>query len=862
MKKLYLLLTVGILSSISSVTVEAQNEPFNCDYNAYLFQFNDVYALDLASGSSYLVASDITNGNINGAGYNATDGYIWGSLSAPQKSIVRIGKDFSTTTHTINGLPSQNRYIGDVSPNGVYYLKPGGQTCYKVDINPTSPGYLQLIEAITLSQNINIHDWAFNAVDGMMYTVEKNSNKLYRVNPNDGSVTSLGVVPILDGLSYTYGAVYFDVTGRFYVSANQTGTIYVIQSVQNLNGTNSIDSNLFAFGPSSSSNDGARCPTAPVPQEICDNGIDDDGDGLIDCDDPSCSGYGDCEEIDPETSSGNSGGLESNNRLSQAINKRNYGRARNGFSFSKSTAETITKSASYGLSRNASNLNLENFIPLGVIGETQVIESTPIDLIEITNATEVFAVDYLENDRNIASVLALTTNNGVYEHTKYICDRLLGAELLQVSTLSINGYSFIKSIVKNTDNSVEFVLSLSARISEDTSNFEIESHWNLDAYTSNSNFYNFQIWTNTPDNLILLGEELIRLLEVQKPVSKYHLSQPPNVFVKKGNYQNGKLNLEIINKNNTEMVLLDAGFRRTETSTTETTSSTLLLSNSYTTYKSIETGELFDIGFRISSEGNVPDDLFLSDGPWGLDDNRPDTQVTSYEISENSQAFEEDEYPLERNVSMTAYTSSYIGVYRALTPRFMSVNLTDYNGIKFKAAGTGTLEITLVKQSIENWEDQYKATIVLNQEMSNYQVTTSAFKTNSGESTPSLEDVKALVFNLVSENGTRVEKKLNLQQVRFLVLDNPEENVGANNTSSFNYPNPFSGSTTLVLPKQTKTLQLQVFDMTGRAVDIQTLSINNTTSVLYQSPSLRAGIYKYQAIDDKGDVYRGTFLIR
>ena len=47
----------------------AQNEPFNCDYNAYLFQYNDVYAIDLASGSAYNVASDITPGkSIRGFG--------------------------------------------------------------------------------------------------------------------------------------------------------------------------------------------------------------------------------------------------------------------------------------------------------------------------------------------------------------------------------------------------------------------------------------------------------------------------------------------------------------------------------------------------------------------------------------------------------------------------------------------------------------------------------------------------------------------------------------------------------------------------------------------------------------------------
>ena len=161
-------------------------------------------------------------------GYNPADGYIWGSLSTPSKSIVKIGKNFSIEIVYIPELPTSNRYVGDVREDGVYYLKPGGSTYYLVDLNPNSNTYKQFITSKTLSSNINIHDWAFNAVDGLLYTVEKGTNILYRIDPETGVATSLGVVPILNGVNYTFGAVYFDVEGRFYVSANQTGTVYVI----------------------------------------------------------------------------------------------------------------------------------------------------------------------------------------------------------------------------------------------------------------------------------------------------------------------------------------------------------------------------------------------------------------------------------------------------------------------------------------------------------------------------------------------------------------------------------------------------------------------------------------------------------
>ena len=88
----------------------------------------------------------------------------------------------------------------------------------------------------------------------------------------------------------------------------------------------------------------------------------------------------------------------------------------------------------------------------------------PRDLIGITNATDVYSVDYLRAGETVGSILALKTEDGVYEHTKYICDRLLGAQLISVSTVEIREQQFIKALIRNIDGSLEFVLSLSAKV--------------------------------------------------------------------------------------------------------------------------------------------------------------------------------------------------------------------------------------------------------------------------------------------------------------------------------------------------------------------------------------------------------------
>ncbi|MCH2194240.1 T9SS type A sorting domain-containing protein [Kordia sp.] len=856
MKKLLL-----IFSILTTAITSAQNEPFNCVYNAYLFQYNDVYAIDLASGSSSLVAEDITPGSINAAAYNPADGYIWGSLSSPAKTIVRIGEDFQTTTFYVDELPSSNRYVGDISASGVYHLKGGGTTYYKIDVDPSSATYTQHLSTENLSTNINIHDWAFNAVDNMLYTVEKNTNKLYRIDPNTNNVQSLGTVPILSGLSYTYGAVYFDASGRFYVSANQTGTIYVIQSVQDLTGSNGMVSNLFAFGPSSSSNDGARCPTAPVPQEICDNGIDDDGDGLIDCEDPSCSGYGECDVIDPETSTGNAGGLESNGRLSDAINKRNYNRAKTSYKFDRSTAKKVKKSASYAKS-NTNGFQLQDFIPIDMINEDSVIESTPADLVNITNATEIYSVDYIKADNSVASILVLKTENGVYEHTKYICDRLLGAELISVSTIYINGQQFIKSLIKNTDNTVEFVLSLSAKVINNEVNFAIESHWNLDKYESDVTFYNFQIWSNSLDDLYILGQEVLNLLDVQKPISDYNNSTPPTVFVRKGKYENGALDLQIINTNATDNVAFDAGYRTTETNEFDNMSSSLDLNGNYISNLQVPTGNLFDIGFRIGDGIATPDDLFMSDGPWGIDDSQESTTVLNYEISPNDFEFESDVFPIERNVSLHATTSTYFAAYRALTPRFNAVDLTDYNTFNFTASGTGKLEIAFVKASVSNWETQPKKLITLTNTDQEYNIPISSLSSATIDNIV-LDDVKTIVFTIASENGQMITRTIDLSHLYFSsestlsVVDIENEN-----NAILAIPNPMTSKTTIrFTSKQSEDVQLYIYDQVGKVVYTMKVSTKiGQNEIPLNRNNWRSGLY-FCKIEGKTQTYKRIKLI-
>ena len=854
MRQNYLSYILIIIVSISSAY--SQSSPFNCVTEAYLFQNNDVYAQNLASGSANLDGINLTPANINGVGYNSKDGYIWGSLKSPSNTIVRIGNNYEVTTYTVANAPFS--YVGDVNQDGIYYMKNGSSSYNMIDLDPDSSAYLTNIGSGTLSEAITNHDWAFNSVDNMLYTVEKNTNILFRINPQTGNVQSLGEVPILSGLSYTYGAVYFDVDGNFYVSANQTGTVYVVYAVQNVAQSSDMTSNLFAYGPSSSSNDGARCPTAPVPQENCTNGIDDDGDGLSDCDDPSCSGVSACP-VYSSTSTGNNGGLESNNRLSQRIGQRNLNRFKTNYRFDINKARRIDKQFITELQARNNNITLWDFIPTEAIAQASAVESSPSDLVEITNAVDVLSVDYIKNEEAIGTLLVLKTEDKVYEHTKHICDRFTGSQLLSVSNLEVNEEKFLQSVVKREDGKIEFVASFSARIgSNDT--FHVESHWNLDKYTPNEGFYNFQVWASSVDDLYKLVEEVVKLIDEQKSIEDYTHSEAPPVYIRKASYAKGNMNLEIINTLGNTNVVLEGNKRSTETEVEENKSYTINL-ESYVNNITVDTGNLYDFGFRLKNSYDMtPDDLFISDGTWGIDySSQP--FIDEFLVSQNEEDFLDDVYGIERKISVQTTTNQDVSIYRSLTPKFSPVDLSEYGKLSLKAKGTGTLKVTLVKEGIDSWEDQPSLNITLSTTKKQYMFNVSDFEgINDSED---YKDVKMLFFTLVANGNGTENKDLEIESIQFSNRATASTDEVIKNKEVIFSPNPMTNVGEFKFNTETNGVcSIKIYSILGELVEVkkQEVYAGHNTIKLHKD-KLSDGIYMYKLTYDNEEV-RGKIVIK
>ncbi|MCW9000818.1 MAG: LruC domain-containing protein, partial [Kangiellaceae bacterium] len=243
--------------------------PFDeCPSKAYLFQSNNVqvYGINLVTGSYNLLEDYVgLDGNINAVGFNFDDRYIYG-FNTTTFQVVRVGGNFQAEALNVTGLPANTTfYVGDVI-NNYYYIYRKNVGFYRINVDSSRPNYLQAIEIAGADTSLTLTDFAIHPGDEELYAVDNRTGVLHRISLTDGSNIAIGA----SGETGTFGAGYFDVNGYYYISRNNDGKIFRID----ITDTNNPDPTavLFAQGPYSNQNDGARCANAPISVENVDWG--------------------------------------------------------------------------------------------------------------------------------------------------------------------------------------------------------------------------------------------------------------------------------------------------------------------------------------------------------------------------------------------------------------------------------------------------------------------------------------------------------------------------------------------------------------------------------------------------------------
>lgn len=576
--------------------------------------------------------------------------------------------------------------------------------------------------------------------------------------------------------------------------------------------------------------------------------------------DPVNSNNSASENVATGSSGGNNGGIESEGSMASLIAQRNFNRIKSGkhtFYDRINEAPSLMDFRSFNLGKtNGLNAYLPPYGPQGA----PAIITSPSDLIGITNALDVFSVDYLNSKNNrLASVLAIETQNEVYNHTKVICDRLNGAELNNIKRITIDGHTFIMSRLDQENGLVDMAVTFVAYKKADGS-FVIDARWNQNEYEiqNSDKVYNFQVWSVSESLTKDLVRDIITLMKNDGPVSSITSSNVslPTVYVKTGKYENGALQLEMVNTIGASEINIMAN-RTIHEGATRTHFGNQIALNPNQTEESVTwtTGYIFDSGFEILNDiGGGRDILYMADGPWGADYER-NTGVSneafnvSVETGYTSQA---GEMHLERDINFTGKLKNYVSIYRMLRPGHRSTDLSDYNEIRFDAALSGFNEIivTLVSADITNWSEQYRVTVpVNNAAMGTYTIDIADLK-SAGNIPLDLSKIMNITFSVVGDYQNFAPITLDIANVTFTdkgkAIGTPDLAYDQNQGMNV-YPNPFSGAAHIDLQlSESGEVSLELFDLSGKMVDRADLGyqFNGVETVVYTpNVELLEGVY-------------------
>ena len=567
------------------------------------------------------------------------------------------------------------------------------------------------------------------------------------------------------------------------------------------------------------------------------------------------------DETTPVTS-GNDGGLESNGNLANLIAKRNFKRVKNKILTNQKKNQSKFKDKNKTVKTSANTIDLQSFFPTtGITGDEMAYISSATDLLGITNAEQIFSVDYYRNDLRVAAALATQTAGKIYDHSKIVCDRLNNSSLEDAWVFNLVGHEIIIFKIIRANGLQEYALSFSVAISDDQ--YKLHSYWNIDQYPED-NYLNFQVWGSSIQQIVGISSKVLNNIESDKPVVSVDQSNRiPLIFVQQGSYKNGKIHLKIKNKSKDTSVYFEGNKRSTELSSSEFFNEYINLYGNLTEEVIVDTGSLFDIGFYIKGDNsNQQDALYLADGPWGIDYDSDQVVIENFNIESQVIGLNGGNYEIERDVKVAGNVKGTMNVFRNLLPGDLVFDATPYKNIEFEVVNNFPIEVILVTEGLTDWNNRLRYIIPENQINTIYNLSFDDFL-NANGLPENFTKLRSVVFSIQGNYSAFKPFKVEIKSTSFkgaTTLGLLDSEISPTNTV-INYPNPFQSSTTIVLSGLTGFINITVFDMLGRIVDKQRIVTNqNGKNAAYHSSKISRGLFKYIFSDDSNNIYTGTFF--
>lgn len=528
---------------------------------------------------------------------------------------------------------------------------------------------------------------------------------------------------------------------------------------------------------------------------------------------------------DCNVSPGGSGGVESKS-LGDIITVRTLTQAKNGkngpvdYAILPAIQPTISKASVFGNQKvdlGISNVRLINILP-SAISNLTAYETTPTDLTSFTNAVEVAAVDFAKNNNTKAVAFATKTYGEVYNHSKTVCDRLKGAQLLALDQMQANGFSLLRFKLKNAQGQIEYATAFSIGKNIAQSFSTLQSKWLATDYVSSDEMYNVQLWAATADLLNEMAAQVLSKVANFSPIATANTVELPTVYVQSGKREQNLLQLKVINNTSATSGYVTMKVKANEQSVYTEKTIPVVLNVNGTATVNIQMNDQYEgeIGLYINNQ--LKDYVYMSDGAWAVDYDKATTQLHSFTVTNSyNRVFDADEFAVMRNVRVQATTAGYVTTYKILKGGGIATDLSAYKSLYFQASGAGTnLRITLVKNSITDWKQQYSVLVPLSGDQKEYAIALSEFKSSLG-TVIEANDVTTIIMSF--ENTSNGSFTGNIANIRFSKTDIAY--LSSLNTKEISvYPNPATTAFTCSFKSNASAeLTLRITDLhTGRLV--------------------------------------------
>ncbi|WP_249042007.1 ice-binding family protein [Polaribacter glomeratus] len=528
-----------------------------------------------------------------------------------------------------------------------------------------------------------------------------------------------------------------------------------------------------------------------------------------------------------EVTGGNGGGVESES-LGDAISKIYVNRKKNSVptNFVKSNKNLYNKAA---LKRaqpylgKSADLTMLDMFPTELIAGDVANVTSPTDILDYTVADEVLAVDFSVNGKTKGVVLGIRTTDKIYNHTKASCDRLRGAEILNIKTVQLDGYNFLMQGIEQRNGVIEYAISFAVAKNKNDTNYTIQTNWYVNHYTKFNDVFNFQVWASNPADTQKLVTDILANLIASIPVNQSEIQTVPTTFAAKISREASDLIIKLKSTSkgkNIEISLVEIY--------SESTSKVRYRYNPLNTELEqtlkIDISDGYEYDGLITADGKIQDAFYHADGNWGLDYDKQYTTVQEYTVSNNfDREYNQDEHAIHRDVQIKAVSAEYdyLSIYKSLLPGNLSADYTEYKYLSFTAKGSGLIELGLLKPSVEEWKEQYRVMVDLPNEEQTYYIPFDVFTSTGTSDKITANDLTHIYFTFLPVEADTPDLDLTIKDVKFTKTAT-SGSLGVITELKNNfiiYPNPTNGNVKVILFSDAFTkATVSLYDVTGKEI--------------------------------------------